>query len=127
VAELKDAYEASQSSCDMLVMFEFFSVKGFDRRDFLDFVMRKTRIPSAALYDFNREFVLVSYANDPAEQGEWAARTALAILAGKRPSDIPLTENRRARIYLNMQLARKLGVIFPMDLLEQATFTGEAR
>ena len=57
------------------------------------------------------------------EQGWWAGKTALKILQGASPDDIPITVNKKFRVYLNMVLAKKLGIKFPMNLIEQATFT----
>jgi ABC-type uncharacterized transport system substrate-binding protein len=43
------------------------------------------------------------------EQGEWAAQTALRILAGTRPADIPIVRNQQTRCFLNSELAAKIG------------------
>ena len=59
------------------------------------------------------------------EQGEWAAETALEILAGKSPKEIPIVTNKEAKIYLNMPLAKRLGIQFPMELINSANFIGE--
>jgi len=39
-------------------------------------------------------FVLVGYMKSGEEQGAWAARTALEILNGKSPAEIPVVENK---------------------------------
>jgi len=72
-------------------------------------------------------YALITYAKVGEEQGEWAARTALAILGGKSPGRIPVAENRQTRIFLNinMTVAHRLNVKFPRDLLGGATFTSE--
>ncbi len=71
------------------------------------------------------KYVLASFAKDGFEQGEWAANTALEILIGKKPGEIPLTTNKKARVILNMKLAKKLDIKFPMELIERATFAEE--
>lgn len=45
------------------------------------------------------------------EQGEWAGRAALKILAGKRPSEIPLARNTQARALFNADLAARIGFV----------------
>ena len=70
-------------------------------------------------------FSLITLANDPYEQGEWAARTALEVLDGKKIDSIKVTANRKATTYLNMPLAKKLRIIFPIDLLERAILIGK--
>ena len=47
------------------------------------------------------------------------------VLAGKSPAQIPVATNCNASVYLNMALARRLGVHFPLDLVEQATLVSE--
>ncbi len=123
--ELRKAYIDSQQKCGMLLFFELLSVKGFDHHELLKLVAEKARIPSGALDSFNREYVLVTCANKGEEQGEWAARAALAILKGRAPADIPMATNRKARVYLNMSMAKRLGIRFPIELIDRADFVGE--
>jgi ABC-type uncharacterized transport system substrate-binding protein len=61
------------------------------------------------------------------EQGAYMGRMALRILKGESPEDIPLVTNKKAKIYLNMKLAKKLEITFPMDLIEDAIFVGERK
>ena len=61
----------------------------------------------------------------PSEYGEWAAKTALEILDGKAPSDIPLTQNKEGEIILNLDLAEKLDIAFDVNILKKAqTYQG---
>jgi hypothetical protein len=66
-------------------------------------------------------------ATEPVEQGEWAAQAALDILAGKSPRQIPVVRNKKAKIYLNMRIAKILGVKFPLELLENAHMISAAQ
>ena len=54
------------------------------------------------------------------EQGEWAARTALEIIDGKSPSDIPVTQNKEEIIMLNLDIADKLDIAFDAKILKNA-------
>jgi len=40
----------------------------------------------------------------PEEQGEWAARVAIEIINGAKPSDIPIIPNRKFEIIVNNSL-----------------------
>lgn len=124
-AELKEAFVELQQSCDMLLLQECRSVEGFDHAEMVRFVEEHSRIPSAAMQKYLMHYALITYAKVGEDQGEWAARTALAILGGKAPGRIPLAENRQARIFLNMEIAHRLNVKFPRELLDGATFTSE--
>jgi ABC-type uncharacterized transport system substrate-binding protein len=70
-------------------------------------------------------FALIGFTKVPQEQGEWSANTALEIIAGKSPKDIPVVTNKKAKVYLNMRLAKKFGIKFPIELIERATFVEE--
>jgi ABC-type uncharacterized transport system substrate-binding protein len=49
----------------------------------------------------------------------------LSILDGKSPADIPLTENKKGQLIVNLDLADKLGVVFAPSLLKNAVVLGE--
>ena len=56
----------------------------------------------------------------PEEHGEWAASTALAILAGTRPGDIPIVANRKWDIWINQAWLDVAGIQLPRPLLAKA-------
>lgn len=60
----------------------------------------------------------------PEEQGHWMAATALRILGGESPADIPLVENRKADLIVNLRLARAAGMVLPVSVLKTATVIG---
>jgi ABC-type uncharacterized transport system substrate-binding protein len=61
-----------------------------------------------------------------AEQQGWGAgQTVLRILGGTAPADIPIVSNQQSRLFLNMRLAQRLKIKFPIDLIRQTTFVGE--
>jgi ABC-type uncharacterized transport system substrate-binding protein len=77
-------------------------------------------IPTGSPNDWMANYNMLTFAKNAGEQGEWAAKTALRILAGTPPADIPVATAKKARIFLNMALAKKLGIRFPMELIENA-------
>ena len=123
--EWKSAYLQMQQKVDILIVPALEGTKNWDPKEASDFIQAHTEIPSGAEVELMAKYVLATFAKDPAEQGEWAATTALEILKGKKPEDIPIVTNRKAKIILNMKLAKKLDIKFPMELLERATFVGE--
>ena len=88
----------------------------------VQFVLQHTTIPSGCNIATAIPFAMIGFTKVAREQGEWAATTALEILAGKKPSEIPVVTNHKAKIYLNMRLAKKLDITLPMELMEQAIF-----
>jgi len=85
------------------------AIKGWDDEDAKRFVREHIRVPV-----FTCDYQMMPYAvfgltKVPEEQGRWAAKTALQILAGKKPRDIPVTQNKEAKACLNVSLAAKIG------------------
>ena len=121
----KKAFLNAQNKCGILYITDPCSTEGFNGEEFKKFIYDNIKIPVFATHEFIKEFALLTVAVIPEEQGEWAANTAIRILNGTNPQDIPIAKNKKARIYLNMKLAKKLNIIFPISIVEEATFTGE--
>lgn len=124
-AEWQQAYRQLQQEADLILLGNNASIADWDADLARTLIMNETRVPTANWDAWMAPYSLVTFANLPGEQGEWAAATALRILNGTPVSAIPITTNHKAGIYLNMDLARKLGIKFPMELIERATFTSE--
>jgi ABC-type uncharacterized transport system substrate-binding protein len=126
-AEWRQAYAALQRDVDLVLLRTNGGIDGWDDAAAAQLVLEATRIPSGSVAPHMGRFVLVSFAKVREEFGEHSARTALAILRGASPADIPLSANRQARVLVNMRLAKALGIRFPVEFLERATFVEEAR
>lgn len=118
----KKNYIDMQQNFDILIFYDNAGINDWNKAEAIELTRKQTIIPIGSTLDWMSEYSLVAYAKVPQEQGEWAANTALEILNGKSPSDIPVTTNKKAKVYLNMEIARKLGVTFPMELINQAEF-----
>jgi hypothetical protein len=89
------------------------------------FMLQNTKIPAGSVEEWIAPFSLICQAKLGNEQGQWAATAALRVLGGASPRDIPVAANYRTQVILNMPLAKKLGIKFPVSLLEQATLITE--
>lgn len=118
--EWKSAYLRLQTEVDMAFVAYSEGVAGWDPQKARMFATTHARIPSGSWDDWRLPLVLISVSKDPLEQGEWAARTAKRILAGTPATDIPIAENKRAKLSLNMAMATKLGIVFPAEWIQQA-------
>lgn len=123
--EWKKEFAKLQDEVDMMLITSPAGISGWDRQAAVQFVLKNAKIPSGCMIHTAMPFALIGFTKVPQEQGEWAARTALDILAGKSPKDIPVVTNKKAKVYLNMRLAKKLGIKFPMELIERAGFVEE--
>lgn len=118
--EFKAAYTEIQGKFDLLIWTNNSGIKDWPAAEGKKFVLENTKIPSGSCHDFMAPYVLVTYAKLGEEQGEWAAATALQILGGKAVKDIPVASNQKGQLYVNMPLAKKLGVNFPLEVLKAA-------
>lgn len=127
VDEFKRQYIALQKKTDIIILEDLFTLKGYDREDMVQFLTNNIKVPTGALYEIYAYQAMVTFANMGEEQGAYMGNTALRILNGERPEEIPLVTNKKAKIILNMKLAKKLEITFPMDLIENAIFLEEMK
>jgi ABC-type uncharacterized transport system substrate-binding protein len=118
--EWKQAYLAMQDNVDILFMYNNAGIDGWNDQEAAQFVEANAKIPSGSVHPWMAPYVLVAFTKDATEQGEWAATTALEILNGRRPSDIPMTRNTRGRMMVNSKMARSLNMEIPASMLEAA-------
>lgn len=123
--EWKREYVRLQDTVDILICMNPIGISGWDPRQAIRFINTTTKIPSGCATDNTIQYVLLACTSIAEEQGWWAGKTALKILSGTPPADIPITRNKESRIYLNMHLAARLGIKFPMSLIEYATLVEE--
>jgi len=117
--EWKREFRRLQDSVDILIVGTP-GLGDFDDADAQKFVLETTKIPTGAMNDFIMPLALMGYLKVPEEFGIWSAQTALRILSGTPPEDIPMVTNRRFELILNLKIADKLGVVFSTSLLKNA-------
>jgi len=64
---------------------------------------------------------LVTLEADPGEQGQLLAASALQILAGKNPRDLPVLTPKKVSLVINLKVADKFGLRVPFQTLSMAT------
>ncbi|OEU62350.1 MAG: hypothetical protein BA870_01900 [Desulfuromonadales bacterium C00003094] len=124
LTDFKEAFLQAQDEVDMLYIYNYSGIADWDAATVEAFLAEHIRIPTGSHNPFMAPFVLTTLAKDPEEQGEWAADTALEILGGRALTDIPLAQNERGRLIINLKMAQALGVTFPVETLEAATVIG---
>jgi len=74
---------------------------------------------------FVRSFVeqggLLGYANDVAEIARLVVDMVDRILRGASPATLPVQQNTRFDLLLNLRTARAIGITMPNTLLQRAT------
>jgi ABC-type uncharacterized transport system substrate-binding protein len=121
-SEWQNQYQLLQSEADIILVGNAVSIPDWTPEKAIELVRQVTQVPTGNWDESMNQFNLLTLATKAEEQGDWAAETALKILNGTSPSDIPMVTNHIAKVYLNMTLAKKLDVTFPIELIEQAVF-----
>ena len=115
----KAAYQELQAGTDMLILDQA-GIKDWNKEQAIAFIEAHTKIPSGCVIEYMPPYSLLGYTKISEEQGEWAAGAALQILAGKKPSEIGETQNKKAKTFFNPKLAKKLGVTPDLSFIKQA-------
>jgi len=118
--EWKTEYTKLQDEADMLIVINNAGISGWDDKEAMKFTREITKIPSGSSHDFIAPFVLINYAKLAEEQGELAAGIAINILEGKSIKDFPIVSNKKGQMYVNMAIAKKLGIQFPLEMIKSA-------
>ncbi len=119
--EWKTVFNNMQNQVDVLIVGNNGGIQGWDDDEARRFTLENTRIPTGCLLDWIAPLVFLGATRSAHEQGSYAAETALKILEGTPPANIPIVGNVQANIILNMQLAKKLGITIPKSFLKIAS------
>jgi hypothetical protein len=123
--EFKTAFLTAQQEVDILIMGNNAGSDTWDEAGMKQFVLSNTAIPTGSINDWMAPYSMLTLAKSAQEQGEWSAQAALQILDGTPPSSIPVAENKKGQLIVNLELADKLGVVFAPSLLKNAVIFGE--
>ena len=124
-AEFKEAFLRAQQEVDMLVFRNNSGITGWDAAEAEAFVAEHAAVPVGTVLPWIQPYSLLTIAKVPEEQGEYSAATALRILDGARPADLPVVRNRLAHLVVNLKMAKAAGIVLPVSLLQTAEIIGQ--
>ena len=114
-----EAYQQAQQS-DLLIIGSYGGIRHWNQER----AIRKLRMISRKLSVTSHEWMMpvsmLGFTKIPEEQGEWAGKTALAILSGTDISKIPVIANRKWDLWINPELLKYAGVSLPDSLKRRA-------
>ncbi|MCF8084601.1 MAG: hypothetical protein K9M96_16060 [Deltaproteobacteria bacterium] len=116
----KKGFAELQDQVDMLIVDSDGGLYSDHTDEMKAFVEANTKIPTGAAYDFMASYALMTYGKLAQEQGAWSASTALKILDGDSPADIPLIKNKEGTLIINVRIAKNMGAEIPFEILESA-------
>ena len=105
----KQHFAAANNKADVVYLTGNGAVTGWNDTEAWEFVFRNIRKPVITCEESLMRYAVFGMTKVEREQGEWAARTALAILDGKSPADFHVTMNQQTRGYFNPLLAEAVG------------------
>lgn len=116
--EFKQAFLQAQKTVDMLVVRNYAGIKDWNAAEAEAFLAAHTRIPTGSVNSWMSRYVLLTYGKVPEEQGEYAAKTALKILGGASPAEMPIEENKMAQLTVNLKMAKAAEIVLPVSILQ---------
>ncbi len=117
--EWKKQYRLAQQS-GFIVMGSYSGIRGWDAQELAEFAVRNAKKLTVTNHDWMMPFSTIGFTKIPQEHGEWAARTAIEILKGKSPGEIPIVANRQWDLWLNASHLESTGLKLPRKLLRKA-------
>ena len=105
----KIEFIAANQNFDLIYLPTNGAIKNWNKDEAIETVSQNIKIPVITCDDFMMPYCVFGMTKVAAEQGEWAAKTALEILNGKSIREIPITQNKKSKTYFNRELAKRIG------------------
>lgn len=119
-SEWKKAFLTLQESADILILYNPVGIPDWDYAAAEEFVLSNAKIPVGTTDKDAMQLAMAGRLKLGDEQGWWAGKTALKILTGTSPADIPVARNRNSKTFLKPRLAYQAGIKFPVELIGKA-------
>lgn len=120
-SQWKTEFDRMQDEVDVLIVGNNAGIKGWNDSEARRYAEKNTRIVTGCLLDWMAPVAFLGATRSATEQGQYAAATALKILNGTSPRDIPIRGNVNANIIINMKIAKKLNKKIPNSFKKIAT------
>jgi ABC-type uncharacterized transport system substrate-binding protein len=118
-SEWKTQYRAAQDM-DFIVMGSYSGISDWNKAEMAAFAVEHARKLTVTNHDWMMPFSTIGFTKIPQEHGEWAAQTAIEILNGKSPSEIPIVANRDWDLWLNTAHLESTRITLPRKLMRKA-------
>ena len=127
IDEWRSAFVDAQKSGDLVIVGSSAGIDGWSDAEAGAFALEHSVKLSFTSHDWMMPVTAIGFTKVPDEHGEVAGRTAIAILEGTRPIDIPIRVNRRADLWINDALIDRIEVDVPERLTRGAKRTAARR
>ena len=117
----KAVFKEANQSYDVIYLQTRGAIKNWDQEEALRVIDEHIRVPLVTCESFMMPYAVFGLTQISKEQGVLAAETAMKILEGTSPDNIPVSRNRQTEVWLNSRLADKIDFQPDEKLLEDAT------
>jgi ABC-type uncharacterized transport system substrate-binding protein len=117
--EWKAQYRAAQDA-DFIVMGSYSGISDWNKSELAVFAVEHARKLTVTSHDWMMPFSTIGFTKIPQEHGEWAAQTAIEILKGKSPREIPIVANRDWDLWLNTAHLESTRIKLPRKFMRKA-------
>ena len=114
-----EAFVKSQSY-DFVIIGGVAGINDWDDETAVKHVEENTRVLTVTTHEWLMPYASLGYTLIPEEHGEWAGRTAAAILSGTSPGSIPIVTNRKWDTWINDTLIQGSDTLVSDDILRSA-------
>jgi len=121
----KNGFIQLQGQVDTLIVGNTAGLDGWNEDAAAAFVTANTKVATGATDEHMAPYAMFGFTKIPEEQGFYAATTALQILDGASPKNIPVVKNKDGKLYVNMRIARAVGAEIPFEILSSASMVIE--
>ena len=121
-SEWKAQYQAAQD-VDFIVMGSYSGISDWNQAEMAGFAVEHAKKLVVTSHDWMMPFSTIGFTKIPQEHGEWAAQTAIEILKGTAPNEIPIVANRDWELWINMDHLESTRITLPRKILRKAKKT----
>ena len=114
-----EAYGRAQSY-DLVIVGSNAGINDWNAEAIRNAILGGTKKLSVTNHNWMMPYTILGVTKVPEEHGEWAAKTALAILAGTSPMGIPIVPNNKRDLWLNRDILGQTGLQLSNGILRKA-------
>jgi len=117
--EFESKFKSAQSS-DFVLLLNNTIIPDWDRNKALKIVSENAEALTLTVNENAMGHTMLGVMSVAGEQGEYAAKSALEILSGTAPSDIPIVNNRIWDVHINTTLLDRAGIRVPAHIVQRS-------
>ena len=120
LADWKEAFKKAQQSADLVYLSNNAGINDWNEADAKATAEANSKKITVGIYKWMGPYAMFVMMKNPEEQGEFGAKAAVQILAGKAPGSIPVERNKQANPLINTGIVGKTAFKFSDAMMKNA-------